>query len=81
MWLFLVEVYRTPNIGIFLRANDNQILIPKGVAESKSLKLSGDLQVSRCYVSIAGSRLLGPLMAKNNNAKLVSRITEDYEIQ
>lgn len=81
MGLFLVEVYRTPNIGIFLRANDKHLLIPKGVAESKSQKLAEDLQVSRGYVSIAGSRLLGPLMAMNNNGVLVSRITEDYEIE
>ena len=66
MGLYLVELYRSPNIGIFLRANDKVLLIPKGAASTKSAKLAGDLQVSPCFVSVGGTRLLGPLVAMNN---------------
>jgi translation initiation factor 6 len=80
MGIYLVEIYRTPNIGVFLKTNDKFILIPKGLSESKSRKLANNLHVEPYYVSIAGSRLLGPLIAINNNGILVSRITEDYEL-
>jgi translation initiation factor 6 len=81
MGLYLVEVYRSPNIGIFLRANDSFLLAPKGVAPSKAEKFASDLQVSPCYISVGGTRLLGPLMAMNNKGILVSRMVEDYEIR
>jgi translation initiation factor 6 len=81
MGLHLVELYRSPNIGIFLKANDSFILVPKGVAASKVEKLATDMQVSPCYVSVGGTRLLGPLVAMNNKGILVSRMVEDYEMK
>ncbi len=80
MGLHLVEIYRSPNIGIFLKANDKFIFIPKGLALTKTSKLTDGLQVPAHYTSVAGSRLLGPLISMNNNGILVSRMIEDYEI-
>jgi translation initiation factor 6 len=79
--LSLIDVYRSPNIGVFLRANDKTILVPKGLAQSKVEKLASGLGVAFCYASVAESRLLGPLVACNNNGVLVSRLAEDYEIK
>jgi len=81
MGLHLAEVYRTPNIGIFVRANDKSLLVPKGVATTKSQKLAENLDVKPCFISVEGTRLLGPLMAMNNNGIMVSRMVEDYEIR
>lgn len=81
MGLYLVELYRSPNIGIFLRTNDSFLLAPKGIASTKSSKLAEDLKVSPCFVSIEGTRLIGPLTVMNNNGILVSRLTEDYEVR
>ncbi len=81
MGLHLLDVYRSPNIGIFLKANDRLLLAPKGLAPSKCEKLAEALGVPVCYASIAGSRLLGPLAAMNNNGILVSHLTEDEEIR
>jgi translation initiation factor 6 len=79
--LYLVEIYRSPNVGIFLRANDRFLLAPKGLAGTKSQKLAEDLRVTPCFISIEGTRLLGPLAVMNNKGLLVSRMIEDYEIQ
>jgi len=76
-----VDIYRSPNIGIFLKTNDKLLLAPRGLAPSKGEKLKEALGVSVCYTSIAGSRLLGPLAAMNNNGILVSRLTEDVEMR
>lgn len=81
MGLNLVDLYRSPNIGIFLRANDKSILVPKGIATTKAEKLAKDLEVHACHTSVGGTRLLGPLVAMNNKGILVSRMAEDYEIR
>lgn len=81
MGLHLAEVYRTPNIGIFLRANDESLLLPKGVASTKSQKLAENLDVKPCFISVEGTRLIGPLVIMNNNGILVSRMVEDYEMR
>ncbi len=81
MGLYLLDVYRSPNIGIFLKTNDKFLLVPKGLTESKCLKLASDLGVSICYTSIAGSRLIGVLSAMNNNGVVLSRLAEPAEIR
>ncbi|MEM2760318.1 MAG: translation initiation factor IF-6 [Nitrososphaerales archaeon] len=81
MGIYRYDIYRSPNIGIFLKANDNFLFIPKGIAISKAEKLQGFLSVECVPASIAHTRLLGPLVAMNNNGMLVPSITEDYEIQ
>jgi translation initiation factor 6 len=80
MGLHLVDLYRSPNIGIFLKANDKVILVPKGIANSKAEKLATDLNVSACHTSVGGTRLLGPLIAMNNKGVVASRMIEDYEM-
>jgi translation initiation factor 6 len=81
MGLHLVDLYRSPNIGIFLKANDTAVLVPKGVAGSKAEKLAADLEVVACYTSVWGTRLMGPLIAMNNKGVIASRMIEDYEIE
>jgi translation initiation factor 6 len=81
MGLHLLEIYRSPNIGIFLKANDKVVLVPKGLAETKTKKVAEGLQVRASHTSVGGSRLLGPLISMNNNGVLVSRIVEDYELR
>ncbi len=81
MGLFLVEIYRSPNVGIFLRANDKFLLAPKGMASTKSQKIAEDLKVEPCFLSIEGTRLIGPLAVVNNKGMLVSRMVEDYEVK
>lgn len=80
MGLSLVDIYRSPNIGIFLKANDKVVLVPKGIAGTKAEKLATDLGVAACQTSVGGTRLLGPLVAMNNKGVVVSRMIEDYEI-
>jgi translation initiation factor 6 len=76
-----MDVYRSPNIGVFLKANDKHILVPKGLAQTKREKLEGSLGVAAVPTSIGESRLLGPLIAMNGRGMLVSRLAEQYEIE
>jgi translation initiation factor 6 len=80
MGLHLIDIYRSPNIGVFLKGNERFLLVPKGLAQTKADKLCADLQVSAVPTSIGESRLLGPLVSMNSNGILVSRLAEDVEI-
>lgn len=79
--IHLFDIYRSPNIGIFLRTNDNYCLVPRGLASTKCQRIESLLQNRTVQISIAGSRLLGPLVVMNNNGILVSRLAEDEELE
>ncbi len=76
-----MDIYRSPNIGIFMRASDRFLLVPKGLAQTKSDKLCERLHVSAVPTSIGESRLLGALATMNGNGVIVSRLAEDAEIR
>ena len=81
MGLHLIDIYRSPNIGVFMKGNEKFLLVPKGLAQTKTEKLCADLQVSPVPASIGESRLLGPLISMNSNGMLVSRLAEEVEIR
>lgn len=75
-----MDFYRSPNIGVFTKANDQFLLVPKGLASTKSEKLSSNLGVTAIPTSIGESRLLGPLVSMNSNGILVSRLADESEV-
>lgn len=76
------DVYRSPNVGLFLRANDNTLLLPFGFADTKTKKLQEYLNVKKIiHVSIAGTRLIGPMTVMNNNGMLLPSTASDEEIR
>lgn len=81
MAIYRYTFYKSPNIGIFVKANDSLILIPHGFAETKSEKLADYLQVKETRASIAGTRLLGPMSVMNNNGILLPSIASDEEVE
>ena len=81
MGIYKYDVYKSPNIGLFVRANDRIIIVPFGFAETKTTKLMEYLQVEdEVYASIGGTRLIGPMTVMNNNGILVPSIASDDEI-
>lgn len=56
-------------------------MLPLGFASTKSNVLLKYLEISKpIFISIAGTRLLGPMMVMNNKGILVSSIASDEEI-
>jgi translation initiation factor 6 len=64
-----------------LKSNEKYLLVPRGLAKTKIVKLSEYLSVEPIEISIGGSRLLGPLIAMNNNGILVSKLADENEIR
>jgi translation initiation factor 6 len=80
MGLHLIDIYRSPNVGVFLKANDRVLLVPKGLAQTKVDKLSQSLGVTAVPSSVGETRLLGPLVSMNANGILLSRLAEQNEV-
>lgn len=76
------DVYRSPNVGLFLRTNNDTLLLPFGFAETKAKKLKEYLDIEKIiHVSIAGTRLIGPMTVMNNNGILLPYTVSDDEIR
>lgn len=75
------DVYRGPNIGVYINANDDFLLLPMGFAQTKAEKLAEYLKAEIIYSSIANTRLLGALMVMNNNGILLPKTAymDEYE--
>jgi translation initiation factor 6 len=81
MAIYQYTAYKSPNIGIFVKANDSIVLVPYGFAETKTAKLAEYLQVKEIHTSVAGTRLLGPMTVMNNNGILLPSIASDEELK
>jgi translation initiation factor 6 len=79
--IHLFDIYRSANIGIFLKANEKFCLVPNGLPKTKSDKISEMMGVNTIPASIAGSRLLGPLSVTNSNGIVLSRLSDDEEVK
>ena len=71
MGIFKYDVYRSPNVGIYTKCNDDFVFLPNGFAASKAKNLSEFLQADYVFTSVANTRLLGPLMVVNNKGMLL----------
>jgi translation initiation factor 6 len=81
MAIYRYTFYKSPNIGIFVKANDSLVLVPHGFADTKSEKLAEYLQVREMRASVADTRLLGPMSVMNNNGILLPSIASDEEVE
>ena len=67
------DVYRGPNLGVYISVNDSIALLPMGFAESKAEKLAEYLNVDYHYTAIANTRLIGSLSVMNNKGILLPK--------
>ena len=65
------DVYRQPNIGVFINVNDTIGLVPMGFAETKANKLAEYLNIEIFYTAIANTMLIGTLSVMNNKGVLL----------
>lgn len=77
--IFKYDVYRSPNIGIYSKANDSFVFIPNGFALTKAKNLATYLKTDYIFTSVANTRLLGPLMVVNNNGMILPRTVLEEE--
>lgn len=80
MGIFRYDLYKSPNVGIFAKSNDKLVLLPHGYAETKLKKITEILDTEPLFVSIAGNRIIGPMVVLNNNGMILPSTASDDEL-
>jgi len=65
------DVYRGPNLGVYITVNDKIGLVPMGFAKTKADKLAEYLDIEIFSTAIANTRLIGALSLMNNKGILL----------
>lgn len=73
-------MYRSPNIGIYSKVNDDFLFLPNGFADTKADTLAEYLKVQHLYTSVASTRVLGIMMVMNNTGILLPSLCSQWEI-
>lgn len=73
-------MYKSPNVGIFAKSNDKFVLLPFGYAETKLKKITEIMETEPIYVSIAGNRIIGPMVVLNNNGMILPSTASEDEL-
>ncbi len=75
-------MYKSPNIGLFAKANDRFMITPLGFAETKKNRLMEYLDVSeQISLSVSGTRLIGAVTVINNRGILVPSTASQEEVK
>ena len=80
MGIFKYDVYRSPNIGIYTKVNDDFVFVPNGFAITKAKNLAEFLKTDYLFTSVSNTRLLGPLMVVNNKGIILPRTVLEEEL-
>ena len=71
MALIQKDLFNSPYAGVFCATNDSLTLAPPGIPKDDLVDIEIALGTSVKTVTIGGSRVLGTLLAMNNNGILV----------
>lgn len=78
--LRLVDVFGSPYLGVYCSANERYALLPEGADESFADDVREVLGVEIVQTYIAGSTLVGSLVAMNSNGVVVTNFAERNEL-
>ena len=81
MALVQKDLFNSPYAGVFCSTNDKLTLVPPGIPEDDMEAISEALGTKIEIITLGGSRVLGTLVAMNNNGILVSNIITDLELE
>jgi translation initiation factor 6 len=80
--IYKYDIYKSPNLGLFVGVNNNTLILPFGFAETKMTKLRSYLEVENViFTSIGGTRLIGAMAVMNNKGILLSSYSSDDEVE
>lgn len=81
MSIELTTIFGSPNIGVYIYANNKIALLPPDVPEKLEKQVREVLGVDTFRVSVAGSRLLGVFVAGNDVGIVLPRVAKDEEVE
>jgi len=78
--LLKASFYNNPFVGLFLRASDKLVAVPRHVPEKTMEAAQAALQVTPFHTSISQSNLLGIFSVMNSKGAVLSCLAEKYEV-
>ncbi|MEM0021159.1 MAG: translation initiation factor IF-6 [Fervidicoccaceae archaeon] len=75
-----LNIYRNPNIGVFLFANNKIALVPPNISKATKRAIADTLQVDPVETTIAGMHIIGVLVAGNDSCLLIPDIIKQEEL-
>lgn len=76
----LGHVFGSPYLGVYCSANEHLAIVPEGAEPSFVKEVAEVLQVKVVQTYIAGSTLVGSLVAMNSNGIVVTNFAEKQEL-
>jgi translation initiation factor 6 len=77
-----MSFFGNPNIGVYAYVNDEVLILPPGIGRDDIEELVEVLKVSAVIeAKVAGTILIGVLLAGNNNAVLLPQIVFDEDVE
>jgi len=76
-----LSLWGNPHIGVYIFANDSIAIVPPGIDRKDLEIIRSTLGVEIVETTIGGMRIVGVLIAGNNNGILLPRFVEESEIQ
>lgn len=80
MTISKLSIYGNVNIGVYIFANDQIALVPKGLDKKILDIISETLNVEPIEIRIADLSIIGIMVAGNNNGIILPRIIKDNEL-
>ncbi len=70
-----------PNLGVFCRANDSVIFVPKGLSKKVKDRIALVLDVNIVELIIADATIIGSLLTFNSNGAVVTNFIDDDAVR
>ncbi|MEM1589075.1 MAG: translation initiation factor IF-6 [Candidatus Bathyarchaeia archaeon] len=81
MAIYLMDLFGSASIGVYLLATEKMLIVPKPVHFKKAERIAEWLKVRLAHTNIGGSVLAGVLACANSNGILLPHYVRDEEIK
>ncbi|RLI04250.1 translation initiation factor IF-6 [Candidatus Bathyarchaeota archaeon] len=81
MPIYLLDTFGSASIGVYIRATEEFIIVPKQVPSTKVEKLQEWFKTKIVRTNIGGSVLIGSLICANSNGMILPRFVWDEELE
>jgi len=79
--IYLLDTFGSASIGVYIRATEEFIIVPKQVPSTKVEKLQEWFKTKIVRTNIGGSVLIGSLICANSNGMILPRFVWDEELE
>lgn len=76
-----LDPYGNPNVGVYVRATSTHLFVPRGITQLNVADLEEALGLPAIQAAIAGSELIGSLVAANKNGCVVADFATDRDLK